>query len=285
MSLIVTAIAKSLEATVTASRLVGAFTKGLFLKILEIADSFSVSEALSKAFSRPVSDSSVATDAEAKEVGKNTTDASSVSDDDVIEFGKNPSDSFALTDDIDTIAFGKNPSDIPVISEDHRFDLTKLLTDQIYATDDLDGEASIQDDQEMQFTKVRSDISFASESFSRVVSFDREFADSGSVSENQITEYGKNLTEAPSVAESFSRVFIVNRTFTEAPTATESYASSFGRPLADGGFVGESEVKSVGKNTDDSAISADSGSLRSQNYTVDNSYFAEDYVGESRTFT
>jgi hypothetical protein len=209
MSLIISAIAKRLQGAVTASRLVGAITKGLFLKILELTDSFSVSETLSKAFSRPVSDSSVVTDAEVKEVGKNATDASSVSDDDVIEFGKNPSDSFALADGIDTIDVGKVLSDTSVTTEEQQFAITKLLADSAFATDDLDGEASILDDQEMQFIKVRSDSGFAS----------------------------------------------------------------------------ESEVKSVGKNTSDSAISADSGSLISQGYTVDNTYFAEDYVGDSRTFT
>jgi len=209
MSLKLSAVSQTLKRVVTSQRLIASIAKGLFLKILELADSFSVAEAIAKAFGRPLSDQAFATDSPAKETGKNVTDASSVSDDDTLEIGKNVSDSSFLADAIDQFDFGKNLSDTSVITEDHQFAHTKLLTDSAFVTDDIDGEASILDDQEVQFFKVR----------------------------------------------------------------------------IDSGFASESEVKSVGKAASDSAISADSGSLRSQNYTVDNSYFAEDYVGESRTFT
>jgi len=217
MSLSIKAIAKSLIAGVTAKtlsgyvqsrRIIAAVSSGIFLKILDLIDSFSVSEAISKETGRPVSDASTVSDNQVAEVGKNASDSSSISDLNTLDFNKIASDTSLLSDD-ELIDFGKNVSDSSVTSEEQTFDITKLLTDVLYATDDLDGEASIDDDQEVQFVKVTSDISNASD-------------------------------------------------------------------LA---------VKLAGKVTSDSAISADSGSLISQGYTVDNSYFAEDYVGESRTFT
>jgi len=199
----------SLSITAVAKRLVATVTKGLFLKILELTDSFSVSDVLSKAFSRPTSDSSVVSDAEAKETGKNLSDSFSVADTQSSEVDKSVADTSVVGDGIDLFDIGKNTSDESIVTDDQQFDITKLLTDSVFVTDDVDGEASIQDDQEMHFFKVKRDSGIAS----------------------------------------------------------------------------DQEVKSPNKVTSDSASGADSGSLISQNYTVDNTYFAEDYVGDSRNFT
>ena len=218
MSFNLKAVAKTLAATVThkginalvqSQRLIASVSSGLFLKILEVTDSFSVSDAISKVFSRPTSDSFIASDAEVKETGKNLSDSVSTTEAQIAEVGKNIADTFVVADAIDLLQIGKNTTDSASTAETQQFDITKLLTDSIFVTDDVDGEASIQDDQEMHFFKVKRDSGFAS----------------------------------------------------------------------------DQEVKLAGKVTTDSASGADSGSLRSQNYTVDNTYFAEDYVGDSRTFT
>jgi hypothetical protein len=208
-TLAATVASKGINALVQSQRLVADVTSGLFLKILELADSFSVSETLSKAFSRPTSDSSTVSDDHVKETGKNVSDSVSVTEAQTADFGKKTTDSATTSDDIDTIDVGKVLSDTTVTTDEQQFAITKLLADSVFVTDDVDGEASILDDQEMHFFKVKSDSGFAS----------------------------------------------------------------------------DQEVKLAGKVTGDSASGADSGSLISQGYTVDNTYFAEDYVGDSRTFT
>lgn len=286
MSLVLSAIGKSLKAAVTAPRLLGAYTKGFFLKILEIApDSLNVSELIARAFGKPLSDSASVSDDESRQFGKFETDSFGVTDNDTLEVGKNLANSSSVAEAIDKFDFGKNPSETAVTSETQSFDVTKLITDNTFATDDFDGEASLEDDQEMQFTKVRTDTAFVAESFDRTVAFDRGFTDLGSTSDDQSFAVEKPFSEFPSVTENFTRVITVDRSFTESPTASELYVSSFGKALTDSGIATESEVKSIGKIASDSASAVDSGSLISQGYTVDNTYFAEDYVGDSRTFT
>lgn len=209
MSLILTAISKGLKRVVASKRLIAAVASGFFLKILELTDSFIVSDVLAKAFSRPTSDSFSASDAEAKETGKNLSDSVATTEAQTADVGKNIADTFVVADAIDLLQIGKNTTDSATTADNQQFDITKLLTDSLLVTDDVDGEASIQDDQEMHFFKRRGDS----------------------------------------------------------------------------GVTSDQEVKLASKVTSDSASGADSGSLISQGYTVDNTYFAEDYVGDSRTFT
>lgn len=203
------AVSKGIQSVVQSQRLVASLVSGLFLKILELTDALSISDAISKVFTKPTSDSFVVSDAEVKETGKSLSDSVSTTEAQTADVGKNIADTFVVADAIDLLQIGKNTTDSASTADAQQFDITKLLTDSVFATDDVDGEASIQDDQEMHFFKVKRDSGFAS----------------------------------------------------------------------------DQEVKLAGKVTNDSASGADSGSLISQNYTVDNSYFAEDYVGDSRTFT
>ena len=280
MSLKLTVVARTLKAAVKARVLLGAFTRGIFLKILEIADTFAASEAISKAFGRPLSDNSGATDSPSKEPGKNVTDSSVSTDDNTIEIGKSRADSSTTSDD-ETLQFGKSPSDIAPVSEDHRFDIGKLIEESLYGTDDLDGETSIDDDQEVDFTKVRSDLSFASELFAHVTA--KSLSDAGEALENISIGVSPNKADSAYLADDQS--FALTKLVSDAPTTSESLAYSFGSLFSDSSNAAESEVKSIGKIPRDSAASVDSGSLISQGYTVDNTYFAEDYVGDSRTFT
>jgi hypothetical protein len=69
------------------------------------------------------------------------------------------------------------------------------------------------------------------------------------------------------IADQFERQVNYVRSFSELTSIVESAAISLSRGVTD------------------SSSASDSGSLRSQGYTEDMTYFAEDYVGESRTFT
>jgi len=145
-----------------------------------------------------------------------------------------------------TLAFFKVLAENGYVSEKHIFDFfktltdtatvtsnftstrTKILTDQTTVTDDLDGEATTADDQEMQFAKVTGNIAAAIDTLNLAVNYNRAFTDS----------YG----------------------------------------------VTDSDVLNFGKRPSDTTSMTDVGSLRSQGY-ADFTYFAEDYVGASRTFT
>lgn len=56
------------------------------------------------------------------------------------------------------------------------------------------------------------------------------------------------------------------------------------RAFSDNFSTSDTDTLVVGKITQDASQTSDSGSLRMQSYTEDMTYFAEDYVGTTRTF-
>jgi hypothetical protein len=72
-------------------------------------------------------------------------------------FGKGLADSSAMTD---SAVFSPNKiiSDSSSAAEDQTMDFHKFIDEVTGVTDDLDGEATADDDQEMTFVKVRSDL-------------------------------------------------------------------------------------------------------------------------------
>ena len=72
-------------------------------------------------------------------------------------------------------------SDESSLSDSQALDIEKALSDALYATDDVDGEASIDDDQELHVIKQRTDRSVITEVLVRVVSYFREFVESPGV--------------------------------------------------------------------------------------------------------
>ena len=102
------AVSKGLAGLVQSQRLLASIVSGLFLKILELTDSFSVSDVLSKAFLRPTSDSFSVSDAEVKETGKNPSDSVTVTETPSADVGKSIADTFVVGDVIDLVDIGKN---------------------------------------------------------------------------------------------------------------------------------------------------------------------------------
>lgn len=102
---------------------------------------------------------------------------------DVISFfsGKILQDVWSATDN-NQLTFGKLPNDEAVFTTETALALTKLLVSNIDVTDDIDGEASIEDDQNMLFFKSRTDNGYVSES--NVKSFSTGNSDSASVTDS-----------------------------------------------------------------------------------------------------
>lgn len=210
----------------------GALTDDDVLTIIKgLTETPAVAEAHIIAFTKPLTDSGSVTDTPALQPTKELTEAPSATDDDTLDITKIAGDD-TNHDYCDLSYFAEDyiagdRTDRAYVAENNVVSITKFLTDQTFVTDDLDGEASAEDDQEISFVKTRTDIGVASDSFDRTVTYLRDFAENGSAS--------------------------------------------------------ESAVKLTTKARSDSAAFTDSGNLRSQGY-CDFTYFAEDYVGASRTF-
>src|SRR5210317_2111994 len=95
-------------------------------------------------------------------ITNNLFDGAGFAEDYFFDFTKSLSD-LARTSDALSIDYAKLLTDASIIGDEQFYTFTKSLTDSLNVTDDLDGEASIEDDQSMVFLKKRSDYSLASD--------------------------------------------------------------------------------------------------------------------------
>jgi hypothetical protein len=179
---------------------------GLFIWFIYKEDTATLSDGTAFSFGKLLTDTPFVSDAQARAFGKYAAHTLTAMDARTLAFGKGLFDTATLSDGT-AFSFGKLLTDTPFVSDAQARTFGKFLTSTATATDDLDGEATTEDDQEIQFFKV--------------------------------------LNHTTSAADT--------------KTLTVSLAKA------------------------DTTNASDAGSLRSQNY-CDFTYFAEDYVGQSRTF-
>lgn len=204
-------------------------SQGQFLQASELFENPKTTDAQVLAFFKTLTDSSIAADAAAVSFATARADTTTTTDEKIMSVFKTLADVASVTD-LASLAPEKFFSDSGTVTDSLIFarsrsfsDLayptdtfasqaafSRSFTDTAYATDNFDGEASILDDQEMQFLK--------------------------------------SLTDIASVSDSIIVLKTIPLVLTETPSAT------------------------------------DAGSLRSQGF-ADFTYFAEDFVGASRTFT
>jgi hypothetical protein len=172
------------------------------------SDAFNVAELYSGKLTKPFSNSSAVLEDSVIALTKVLNEQPSFDDDEVIEFFKILGDSSVFSEQLARV-MAKPLTDAAVTVELVSNILSKQIEDRVSSTDDWDGSASIEDDQEMYFTKQMSEIAAVTDVIAWLLTAVRNF--------------------------------------------------------------------------EESALISDTGSLRSQGY-CDFSYFAEDYVGASRTF-
>ena len=198
-----------------------------FFKVL--ADNGYVSEEHIFDFFKPLTDTATVLDPISKNFSTGFADAYGASEVSTLTLGKVANDSFSTNDQLFVKHPNKGLNEAPTaVDAIDAFAITKFLADQATVTDDLDGEATTEDDQEMQFAKVTGNIAAATDALNFAVSYNRAFTDSYGVTDGDVLNFGKRPSDTTSMT--------------------------------------------------------DVGSLRSQGF-ADFTYFAEDYVGASRTFT
>jgi hypothetical protein len=216
------------------------------------------------AFNKVTADGAVATESDFKAVAKVLAENPTLADTNVLSFFKSISENPNFTDAINTLA------------------ITKLLTDTVNATDDLDAAASILDDQEMQFTKITTNATTVADSFARVVAFLRSFSETPGLTDVNTLGIGKTISENPA----FSDTNYVNfgKLLSEQPNITDLLALQVTlSPFTETPGVTDSADVVPNKVFTELPSLTDAGSLRSQGY-CDFTFFAEDFVGASRTF-
>lgn len=144
--------------------------------------------------------------------------------------------------------FYKNGLDFTItVADQPAIQYNKAFAEAVLVTDYLDGELD-KTDKTIDFFKASDNVPVVSDSFSRQVNFVRSFSDLASIAESKAISLSRGVSDSAAVTDLFSyEIFI-------------------------------------GVNLSDSSSASDAGSLLAQGYTDSMTYFAEDYVGSSRTF-
>lgn len=323
LSVVVDAINATLEqnglkATLAQNSIDLEITLGEFLALLEQADSSTTIDQVALDFIKSLTDDATTADRLAFDLSKSLTDAYTAVDAIALYAAKTVTDNGAASETNQKL-FGKGINDFAGTSEQLITYVQKALFDALYATDDLDGESTVEDDQEIFFHKVRNDPSFASDVFYRVVQYVRAFSESASTGDTAVKTITKSLSDSVIVSELLDSQLIINRKPNESSGVTdvttlllgksiadiaglaESLVQVIGKPISDAssvsdlaalllvrsfaesGTVSDIALKLTHKNLSDSGIMSDNGSYRGQGY-CDFDYFLEDYVGYSGVF-
>lgn len=94
-----------------------------------------------------------------------------------------------------------------------------------------------------------------------------------------------NFFDDVGVDDSFTIELFYNRSHFDTLSVNDLHVLLFSKNLQDTFILLDNINKQINKNFTDNVSTQSSGYLISQGYTVDNTYFLEDYVGEYRTFT
>ena len=160
-----------------------------------------------------------------------------------------------------TFAYNKKPDDVASYTDDLRYDLGYHLNDNINATDDYMGESNVDDDQTMHFGKTRIDNGSASELFSRVITYDRQFSDAYNGQDSASLGPSKHLTDTTSVIESLVRQVDYVRTLNEIGLSSEDIAFASSIVLQDNSSASELFSRAVDYNREFSELSSSQDSV------------------------
>ena len=249
---------------------------------LLFSDTPTVSDDYSNDFAKHVADAINLQEATALAATKTAADATGLSDTASSGVGKSATEAVSSSDS-QTSVFTKGVEDTPAFADTRFAVYQKALTDTATASDDVDGEATLLDDQEIQFLKQRTDAATISDVILVLIIFARNLADNATLLDDQEIQFVKQRSDAATITDVFATLRSFVRNPADTTAASESASKAFARSRADSALLGDAVVASPGKGVLETTSTSDEGSLRSQGY-ADFIYFAEDYVGASQTF-
>lgn len=260
-------LAKSFQKSLNSSVEVSENLEDFFIRGITQESASGVEESSSWEFTKALSNESNFTDDNLfLSTEKAITNFANAQESTVVNFEKILQNNASWNEELLSFEVEKNLTSNSTVSENTTFENQKNLFDTFFATDDIDGESSVLDDQEIVFTKQRTNLIFSSE--------------------DSILFNTKALTsELASVADLVHIVLAIGRTPEEFLNVFSEAALTFQKTKTDSFSADDESNLETVLNQTDVINTSSSGSLVSQGYTVDNTYFLEDYVGYSRLFT
>jgi sulfur relay (sulfurtransferase) DsrC/TusE family protein len=183
-------------------------------------------------------------------------------------------DTFGLSE-AQVLAVAKALQDSAVMSDAAAKQITKASSDTFALSDVTTkqlGKAiadtyGLTDVYRFSFVKTASDTTTASDAVARA--FSKALADTFSLQDTEIFSLAKLLSDGVAMNDGFD--------------AGDGAVYAFSKGISNVTMVSDATSRQSNKVTADTVTTADAGSLFSQSY-CDITYFAEDYVGESRVF-
>jgi len=224
---------------------------------------------------KPLIDGSATADAHAydfhKEAGEHIAD---IVDTDYLHFHKALTEAPSLVDAIDTITFFKNTQDAAGFTDGETLAFAKFLFDNVNATDDVDGAASILDDQEMQYHKNTTNLAAVTDDFFRMVAYTREYNDAASFTDDDTLNVGKNSADSTYISD--IETLASGKYSVDSSVFTDSNTFSFNKPLLDNTLFTDIDILAVGKNTSETVSGiTDDETFATVKALADNPLFTE----------
>ena len=183
--------------------------QGTFLRFLILLDTPSLSDSEVRSFFKTLTDNPVAADAAAKTFQAVRSDNTATTDEKVLAVFKVLVDTAAVTD-LTAHSLTRPTANSAGVTDARTATFNKIAAETINVTDDVDGAASIQDDQEVHFVKTRTDAAAVADVFTRILTAVRALGDTTST-----TDTGSLRSQSFSDFTYFSEDFVgVSRTFT-----------------------------------------------------------------------
>ena len=151
-----------------------------------------------------------------------------------------------------------------------------MIKDDATATDDVEGEANIDDDQTMHFFKVTADQGGADDVFSRSVSYTRDFADDSGAADSPTLSLGKALEDQSTGDD--SATLSVGKTIADDPSASDQPVLTTSKPISEQTHVSDSPELSLNAPKSDTAGADDDLTLQVGKGISDQSGAADEFV-------
>lgn len=157
--------------------------QGAFLEFLTLANAGGVTDSEVLAFFKTLTDSSSAADIATLAFTKGAADTSTTADETLFAVAKALSDAPVATDLMARSFSRPGITDAATVSDLPSNHLNSHAFDTVTTTDDVDGAASIQDDQEVHFFKTRTDAASVTDVFVRLLTIIRALSDTASITD------------------------------------------------------------------------------------------------------
>lgn len=282
MKLKTVALQSRLRLTALATRI--RVVVGDFISALLPEDNFFVSEIFTKQAGKNILENLQFTDTSLVVLNKSTPEIITIGDGTAEPYFAEDYVVGAPTNQTYTLSGGfywsllKSPQESIVIS-DGIFDkhFSKNLSDGIVVTEHISGVSPL--DELIDDTPAVADI--------RVIAFSKNTSDAANFIDSRITNFGKRPSNTATASDNINS-FNVSKVLLDTAATSDNVVivNSFSRVASDTSSVNDSVIyRNVSKVVSEVAVISSSGNLRMQNYTVDMTYFAEDYVGSSLAFS